>query len=67
MRAASGSCRLPCPDPSPLNPIPCLQGPLAGESFAFDKDIAVKEHHQHSQSAAFVVVHKPGASTRIAW
>ena len=44
-----------------------MKGPIPGLPYAFDKDIQVKEHPQHHQSAAFVVVHKPGATTRIAW
>ena len=49
------------------HPVPPAQGPLPNSTLAFDKDISVKEHKQDHQSAAFVVVHKPGSPTRIAW
>ena len=45
----------------------CAQGPLPNRTIAFDMDISIKEHGQEFQSAAFVVVHKPGSTMRIAW
>ena len=44
-----------------------IKGPIEGTAHAMDIDLAVREHHQHQQGAAFVVVSKPGATTQIGW
>ena len=37
-----------------------VKGPIEGRTYGMDIDIAVKEHHWSVQSAAFLVVSKPG-------
>lgn len=44
-----------------------MKGPIQGQAHAMDIDLAVREHPQHQQGAAFVVVEKPGATMRIGW
>lgn len=44
-----------------------VKGPIEGTTHAMDINLAVREHHQHHQGAAFVVVSKPGTQMRIGW
>ena len=44
-----------------------VKGPIEGHLHAMDIDLAVREHPQHQQGAAFVVVSRPGMTRRIGW
>ncbi|KAK9790314.1 hypothetical protein WJX73_002614 [Symbiochloris irregularis] len=42
-----------------------VKGPIEKTDFAMEIDIDVREHHQHNQGVAFVVISRPGATQSI--